>query len=245
MKHVSLELREGTRHYGRSRALDRLSITFHPGEIVCLLGANGAGKSTLLRALAGLVALDRGEAFLDGAPLRREDLPQRRQLFFVPDFPLLLWDETVIRNISTLVRLYQADRAGLSERIVELLEHFDLLEKAEANAGTLSRGQVYKTTLAALLAIDPPYWLLDEPLASGVDPVGLSIFRREARAAADRGHCIIFSTQILEIAETLADRVAILHRGQLRGVQSAAELRNRATTGEPSLQELLQTLTSD
>ncbi len=240
---VTLELKEATKRYGACVALDRCSIELRPGEVVCLLGENGAGKSTLLRALAGLVALDSGDTLLDGTSLRRENLAQRRQLFFVPDFPPLLWDETVVRNVSTLVGLYQADRPGLSSRIVELLEAFDLLDKAEAEAVTLSRGQLYKTTLTALLAIDPPFWLLDEPLASGVDPIGLRVFRHEARAAASRGHCVIFTTQIVEIAESLADRVAILHRGQLRALESVSSLRQGSASGDSALHQLLQRLT--
>ena len=109
--------------------------------------------------------------------------------------------------------------------------------------GFLSRGQLYKAALVALLAIDPELWLLDEPLASGMDPQGLAVLRTEVRKAAGRGRTILFTTQILEAAERLADRACVLHKGSLHLTASIAQLRSASTTGTDGvLDALLQGL---
>src|SRR4051812_20900250 len=99
-----------TRRYRRP-ALDEVSLEIEPGQIVALLGLNGAGKSTLLRCLAGLTAPTRGEVYYDGQPLRREDLATRRRYFFLPDVPLLVGNFTVLRNLASMLHLYEMDVA--------------------------------------------------------------------------------------------------------------------------------------
>src|ERR1700712_3396776 len=100
-----------TRRYGKRPALDNVSLEIEPGQIVALLGLNGAGKSTLLRCLAALTAPTKGEVLYDGAPLRREDLAPRRRYFFLPDVPLFIGQETVLRNLAIMLRLYERDIA--------------------------------------------------------------------------------------------------------------------------------------
>ncbi len=214
--------------YGRTPALDRVSASIGPGQVIALVGANGAGKSTLLRALAGIVRPDAGEILYDGQPFSTEDLALRRRLLFLTDFPPLFQGGTVAEHIGMVLRLYESDGPDAPEKVVHWLRELDLLEKAENPVETLSRGQAYKTALIPLLVIDPELWLLDEPLASGMDPSGLHVFRAQARAAAARGRTIVYSTQVLEAAERFADRIGILHRGELRFFEEVAQLRKRA-----------------
>ncbi|MBI3869753.1 MAG: ABC transporter ATP-binding protein [Verrucomicrobia bacterium] len=235
---MHIQLQSVTKRYGSVRALDAVSFEILPGQVVAVLGQNGAGKTTLLRILAGVAGTDRGEILYDGEPFRRENLGQRTRLRFLPDFPPLFPGETVLRNIGIVLRLYDADGAGAEERILALLEEFDLLPFAEASAHTLSRGQAYKVALVSLIAADPELWLLDEPLASGMDPLGISAFRRHVKAAAGRGRTILFSTQLLDTAERIADRVALISRGALRAFETVASLRERATAGEGALDAL-------
>ena len=187
-----------TRRYGRP-ALDGVSLDIAPGQIVALLGLNGAGKSTLLRCLAGMTAPSKGDVYYDGQPLRREDLATRRRLFFLPDFPLVLMKQSVLQNIAVALRLYEADVAGAEDRVLALLEEFDMIAFAKEPPHQLSRGQAYKVALICLLAMDPEVWLCDEPLASGMDPLGLAAYRRHVRGAAARGRTIIYSTQDLAV----------------------------------------------
>lgn len=227
-----------TRRYRRP-ALDRVSLDIAPGQIVALLGLNGAGKSTLLRCLAGMTAPSAGDVYYDGKPLRREDLATRRRLFYLPDFPMLLVQDTVLRNIAVVLRLYEADVAGAEDRVLALLEEFDMTAFAHTPPAQLSRGQAYKVGLICLLAVDPEVWLCDEPLASGMDPLGLAAYRRHVRGAAARGRTIIYSTQILQLAQGFSDRAIILGDGQLKGFDT---LQNLAGAGEEGLEALFRDL---
>ena len=239
---MMVELQGVTRRYGRVRALDKVSLRLEPGQRVAVLGLNGAGKTTLLRCLAGVVAPDRGEVLFDGRALRRDDLPLRRRLFFLPDFPLLFWDRSVAANLSIILRLYGKDGGDAPRRALDLLRELDLLPLANTAAGALSRGQMHKTALAALLLADPELWLLDEPLASGMDPLALGLFKRAATEATARGRTVIYTTQLLEAAERFADRIVVLHDGRMRAFATLDEL--RATAADPGnpLEELFRKL---
>ena len=239
---MSVELQGVSRRYGRVRALDDVTMSIAPGQVVSVLGLNGAGKTTILRCLAGVIAPDRGAVTFNHIPLRRDDLPLRRRIFFLPDFPLLFWDRTVIHNLSVWLRLYEKDDAAAPQRAMDLLHELDLLPLVHSPVARLSRGQIYKTALAALFLIDPDFWLLDEPFASGIDPLALGFLRRTVRDAAARGRTIIYSTQLLDSAERLSDRIAVLHEGKLRAFSAIEEIRAAATDRENPLEDLFRKL---
>jgi ABC-2 type transport system ATP-binding protein len=239
---MKIELRDVKKRFGRIRALDGVSLELAPGQIISLLGPNGAGKTTLLRCLAGIVGPDKGEVLFDGQPFRRDRLDLRRRFLFLPEIPFLFWDATVLRNIGIALRLYEQDQPDVEDRVFELLRDFDLLPLADRVVLTLSRGQVFKAGLVALLAVDPEVWLLDEPMASGMDPHGLSAFRKHARDAAGRGRTILYSTQILDVAERFSDRVCVIHQGAIRAFDTLANLRERATDKANVLDELFRSL---
>jgi ABC-type multidrug transport system ATPase subunit len=221
---MHLTLEHATKRYGGQEALVDVSVEIEPGQIVAVIGLNGAGKSTLLRCLSGLSGFTSGSAFYDGRELSREDLELRRRLFYLPDFPVLFDRESVLRNLSRILRLYEADEAGREKRVLALMEELDLLALAQHPVGRLSRGQRFKVALTALIAVDPGLWLCDEPFASGMDPLGLAAFRQHARAAAARGRTILYSTQILELAERFSDRALVLHEARLHGFDTLAAL---------------------
>lgn len=237
-------LHQLTKRYGRTRALDEVTLEFNPGEIVAVLGPNGAGKTTLLRCLAGIASPNQGTVLYDDRPFRRDDLATRQRFFFVPDFPFLFWDQTLLGNVGLILRLYGKDSAGMADRVFELLRDFDLVPLAASPVGRLSRGQMYKTMLVALIAADPEVWLLDEPMASGMDPLGQSAFRRLAREAANRGRTIIYSTQMLEVAERFSDRLCVLHQGQVRAFDTLENLRAAGSDRLAALEELFLSLRS-
>ena len=239
---MKIETRALTKRYGTLRALDRVSLEIEPGQIVALLGPNGAGKSTLLRCLAGLAGLDQGAIYYDDQLLQRDRLDLRRRLCFLPDFPPLFSTASVLRNLSIFLRIYETPLAGIEDKVVALLRDFDLLPLAESPVFTLSRGQMYKAALVALLAVDPEVWLLDEPFASGMDPHGINAFKRYARAAVARGHTIVYSTQLLDLAERFSDRVCLIHQSEVRAFETLDHLRTRAADPANVLESLFQQL---
>jgi len=215
-----------TKWYGARAALDGLSFAIEPGEIVAVVGANGAGKTTLLRCLAGIAAADRGEILYDGERFMRGRVDLRKRLAFLPDAPIVIPEMSVLEHIGLVLQLYEAAGEGAEETVIELLTELSLLTLAEMPFGKLSRGQSYKGALAALFAARPELLIFDEPFASGMDPQGLSVFRRRARAAADAGCTIVYTTQLLELAEAFCDRACIIHHGRLAAFGSIAYLRS-------------------
>jgi len=239
---VKIELRGVLKSYRSVRALDHVSLDIEPGQIISLLGPNGAGKTTLLRCLAGIASPDKGTVYFDNEEFRRDRMDLRRRLHVLPDFPFHFWDQSVLRNIAIVMRLYGADIPGSEPLVLELLREFDLLPLALRPVYSLSRGQSYKAGLVSLLAIDREVWLLDEPFASGMDPHGIDAFKRHSRAAAARGRTIIYSTQLLDVAERFSDRVCLIYKGEIRAFDTLERLRERAHDKDNVLEEMFRQL---
>lgn len=213
-----------TKKFGWVTALDDITWEIQPGQIVAILGPNGAGKTTLLNALSGSILLASGQVFFDEELYTpgRSDL--RKRFAFIPDIPPVPPHWTPLRFIGTTLKLYGVASPGVDDRVKDLLGQLDLLEVAGWRFRQLSRGQTYKAVLAAFLAADPELWLVDEPFASGMDPRGLNCFKQYARAATERGRTIIFTTQIIEVAEQFADRICILNKGRIEVFEQPANI---------------------
>lgn len=239
---MRISLERATKAYGPLRALDGVSLTIEPGQILALLGPNGAGKTTLLRCLAGVAALDSGAILFEGERFHRGRVDFRRRLGFLPEFPFVYPEMTVLGHLGMTLRLYGADGPGIEERVVRLLRDFDLLALAELPLGTLSRGQAYKAALAAIIAADPELWLLDEPFASGMDPDGILALKAFARDATARGRTVVYSTQILAIAESFCDRACVIDRGGVRAFDRLDDLAGKATGKDGILEALFRRL---
>jgi ABC-type multidrug transport system ATPase subunit len=233
-----------SKRFGKVPALESVSLTIEPGQIVSLVGPNGAGKTTLLRCLASIVAPSAGGVYFDDAKLDRGRMDLRRKIAFLPDSPVWFANHRVLRHLAMVLRLYGRDDGLAAERAMELLREFDLLPLIDTQMAQLSRGQAYKAALIALLAADPELLLLDEPFASGMDPNGIAALKREARQMASRGRTIVYSTQILDIAEKLSDWVCVIDRGQVRHYAPLQEL-GQALSGQGEgsvLEKLFQEL---
>jgi ABC-2 type transport system ATP-binding protein len=239
---MHISVRALSKTYGPTRALHDLSLEVGPGEVVALVGPNGAGKTTLLRCLAGIAAPDNGSIFYDDEPFSRHRLDQRRRFAFLPDMPVVWAGKTVVQHIGLVLRLYGTDTTNVEERVVELLRDFDLLPLAENRLHELSRGELYKATLVAFLAVGPELWLLDEPFGAGMDPHGITALKRHLRDAAGRGQTVLYSTQLLEVAERFSDRVCIIHHGQVHAYDRTELLRPLVAGAEGPLEALFRQL---
>lgn len=227
-----------TKSFGALKALDGVSLDIEPGQIVAVVGPNGAGKTTLLRCLSTVIVPDRGQIRMDGELLLRERLDLRRRFVFLPDFPPLLPEYTLLQHVSMLLRLHEKIPPQVEERLLDVLRDLDLVPLAQLKVSTYSRGQAYKAALAGLLMVDPELWLLDEPFASGMDPHGIISFKRHAREAAQRGTTVIFTTQLIDLAEQFSDRVCVIHKGRVHAWGPIAELRQKAGSEQGVLEQL-------
>jgi len=228
---MKVALQNLSKRFGRNRVLNSVDLELPQGAIVALVGINGAGKSTLLHCMAVLTALNNGSITFDGEVLRRDRIDLRRCFMFLADFPVLTRSSTLVDYLGFVLRLYERETQAATEAVLALLREFDLLALADLPLLQFSRGQLYKAALVGLIAVNPELWLLDEPLASGMDPLGLRAFHRHARLAAESGKTVVYSTQILDVAERFADYAAVLHDGKIRAFARCSDLREHANEG--------------
>lgn len=212
---MKVELAGITKSYGHICALNEVRLEFAPGRIVAVIGLNGAGKSTLLQAMAGLLAFKKGDVYYDDELFTRDRVDLRKRLAFLPDFPVVYGNMTVLEHIAMVLRLYEKDGPDAEKRVINLLRAFSMVPLARAPIYGLSRGQFYKAALIAIIAADPELWLLDEPMASGMDALGLREFQKCAAEAACHGTTVIYTTQILSVAEQFSDEIVVLDEGRV------------------------------
>lgn len=211
----SLQLHEVSKCFGREIVFDDVTIEAPAGSIVSVVGLNGAGKTTLLSLCAAILSPNRGEVRIDGERLEHERLDLRRRLAFLSDTVVGFGGWTPLRYAAVLADLYEVEDPTFPDRFAAHLDGLEALDVARKSLAFLSRGQIYKVALATILALDPELWLFDEPFASGMDAVGLAYFDAEVRAAAERGRIILYSTQLLKMAEGLGTEAWIVHGTQL------------------------------
>ncbi|MHB0870314.1 MAG: ABC transporter ATP-binding protein [Chloroflexota bacterium] len=226
--------------YGRHEAVKGIDLEAWPGEIVGFLGPNGAGKTTTIKMLTGLLRPTAGEAAVMGFDVEKEPVKAKAAFGYLPDTPYLYGKLSAWEFLRFMARLYRVPRDQAERRAGELLRLFDLSEAAGDLLEGYSHGMKQKVALAAALIHDPKVLLLDEPTV-GLDPKSARLIKDLLVQLRDRGTSILFSTHILEIAERICDRVAIIYQGQIVASGTLEQL--RARQGEASLEDIFLKVT--
>lgn len=238
---MEIQLANVSKIYGTKPALSKINLEFAPGQIVAVVGVNGAGKSTLLHIMGGLLAPTSGMVRYDGIPLQRRRIDLRKRFHLLPDFPIFFTGNTVLAHLAMMLELYEKDSPETRERVAELLEAFELLPHVRSSMNQLSRGQIYKVALLGMIVVEPELWMLDEPLASGMDPRGLRILREEVQRAAQNGATVLFSSQILASAEQMATHVLVIHQAEVKMFAPLDKLREESSD-KPDLERIFTDL---
>jgi ABC-2 type transport system ATP-binding protein len=219
-----IELEGLSKRFGSLVAVDHLDLEVRRGELFAVLGPNGAGKTTTFKILVGLQRPSAGRARVGGIDVVADPVGAKRLLGYVPDTPLL-YDTLTCRETMRLVAgLWELAPDGLDDHIDELLATFELAEHADRLVGRLSHGMRQKLSFASTFLHQPEVVIVDEPWV-GLDPKNIRAIKLYLRAAAARGTTVFLSTHSLSIAEELADRIAILHRGRLRHLGTVDEIK--------------------
>jgi len=218
-----IQARDLTKYYGRRLAIDRLTFKAHKGEIVGFLGPNGAGKTTTMRILTGYMPPSDGDAWVAGYHVVDDSLEVRRRVGYLPENVALYDDMTVWDYLTFMGQLRQVP--NLDERIAEVLERVNLLERSDSFIGGLSRGMRQRVGLAQAILHQPEVLILDEP-TMGLDPAQRVEVRHLIREIGQE-HTVMLSTHILSEAQELCDRVLILHQGRILAEDTPAELELR------------------
>src|SRR5512143_1930973 len=230
-----------TKLYGELVAVDDVSFSVSPGEVLGLVGPNGAGKTTTLRSLVGIVRPTRGTIQIGTHDLERDPVAAKRQLAFMPDEPHLFDYLTVEEHLRFTARLYGVP--DVDRRLPALLAELELSDKARVLPAELSRGMRQKLVIACGLLHEPRVLLFDEPL-TGIDPIGIRRMKQTILARAKSGAAVIVSSHLLHLVEEICGRVLILHRGRSVLLGTMAEiLAGRPDLAGKSLEDVFLALT--
>src|SRR5690349_5947704 len=232
-----------TKLYGDLVAVEDLTFSVAPGEVLGLVGPNGAGKTTTLRAIAGIIAPTRGTITIAGFPLLSQPVQAKRRLAFIPDEPQLFEYLTVEEHLRFIGRMYGVSDAP--ERIPPLLTELELSEKRRALPTELSRGMRQKLAIACGLLHEPAALVLDEPL-TGLDPAGMRRMRETIAARARGGAAVILSSHLLHLVEELCTKLLVIHHGRTTAYGSFDEIvAERPQLAGRGLEDVFLALTTD
>lgn len=227
-----LRIENLTKTYGEKRAVDNLSLHIAPGEIYGFIGHNGAGKTTTLKAVVGILQFDKGEVFVKGESIRKNPLACKQKIAYIPDNPDLYEFMTGIKFLNFIADIFGVPEEKRQERIRKYADLFEMTENLAQPIASYSHGMKQKLAIISAWIHEPKLIIMDEPFV-GLDPKAAHILKQMMREICDEGGAIFFSTHVLEVAEKLCDKVAIIRNGQL--IQSGTM---QEVKGDDSLEEV-------
>lgn len=227
-----LRIEHLTKTYGNKKAVDDLSLHIKPGEIYGFIGHNGAGKTTTIKSVVGILQFESGEIYIDGKSVKSQPLECKRQTAYIPDNPDLYDYMTGIKYLNFVADIFAVDEATRRERIKKYADLFELTDDLGQPIASYSHGMKQKLAVISAWLHEPKLIIMDEPFV-GLDPKASHLLKGMMREVCSNGGAIFFSTHVLEVAEKLCDKVAIIKNGKLIRSGTMEEVR-----GDDSLEEV-------
>ena len=221
-----------TKTYGEKKAVDDLSLHIRAGEIYGFIGHNGAGKTTTLKAVAGILQFDAGEIIVNGRSIRTQPLDCKRDMAYIPDNPDLYEYMTGIKYLNFVADIFGVSAEDRQERIRKYADLFELTADLAQPIAAYSHGMKQKLAIISAWLHAPKLIIMDEPFV-GLDPKAAHLLKGMMRELCESGGAIFFSTHVLEVAEKLCDKVAIIKGGKLMRSGTMEEVK-----GDDSLEEV-------
>lgn len=234
-----LNIQNLTKSYGTKKAVDGLSLQIRPGEICAFIGHNGAGKTTTLKACCGILPFESGEIYVDGKSVKNDPIGCKRVIAYVPDNPDLYEFMSGIKYLNFIADVYGVSKKDRENRIEAYAAKLGLTADLAQPISAYSHGMKQKLALIAALLHEPKLLLMDEPFV-GLDPVAAHTLKEIMHEHCQKGGAIFFSTHVLEVAEKLCDKVAIIKNGRLIKSGTMEEVK-----GDTSLEEVFLELEED
>lgn len=235
-----LEINNLTKTYkGGKKAVDGISMKIEAGDIFGFIGPNGAGKTTTIKAVTGILEFEGGEIFIDGMSVRKEPIACKKITAYIPDNPDIYEFMTGIAFINFVGDIYQVEKGVREERVKKYADLFEMTANLGDRISSYSHGMKQKIAIIAALIHSPKLLVLDEPFV-GLDPNASYILKNIMREMCAQGCAIFFSTHILEVAEKLCNKVAIIREGKLAACGPLDEVR-----GDESLEQVFLELSSN
>ena len=236
---IMLKIENLTKSYGEKKAVDSLSLHIEKGEIYGFIGHNGAGKTTTLKAATGILNFDMGEIYVDGVSVRNDPIACKKKIAYIPDNPDLYEFMTGIKYLNFICDIFGIGTAERGERIRKYAGLFELTESLGQPISSYSHGMKQKLAIISALIHEPKLIIMDEPFV-GLDPKAAHLLKEIMRDICARGGAIFFSTHVLDVAEKLCDKVAIIKGGKLIKSGTMEEVK-----GDASLETVFLELEED
>ena len=234
-----LTIKNLTKIYGEKRAVDDLSLHIAPGEIYGFIGHNGAGKTTTLKSVVGILQFDEGEILIDGKSVKEQPIACKQEIAYIPDNPDLYEFMTGIKYLNFIADIFGVSPTDRQERIHKYADLFELTQDLAQPIAAYSHGMKQKLAIIAAWIHQPKLIIMDEPFV-GLDPKASHLLKQMMRETCDEGSAIFFSTHVLEVAEKLCDKVAIIKGGRLIRSGTMEEVK-----GDDSLEEVFLELEAE
>lgn len=209
-----LKIEHLTKQYGDKKAVDDLSLTIRPGEIYGFIGHNGAGKTTTLKACCGILRYDSGEITVDGVSMKKDPITCKSKIAYIPDNPDIYEFMTGIRYLNFVADIFGVSASDRQNKIRTLADSFEISADLAQPISAYSHGMKQKLAIISALIHDPKLIIMDEPFV-GLDPKASHLLKQLMREICQNGGAIFFSTHVLEVAEKLCDKIAIIKNGKL------------------------------
>ncbi len=239
-----IQVRELTKDYGTTLAVNKLSLNVSAGEIYGFIGPNGAGKTTTIRMMGGILAPTSGSIVIGNIDMARDPVAAKKMIGFVPDRPFLYEKLTGMEFLHFSADLYDVAPETFSAKAEILLRQFALWEWADELVEAYSHGMKQRLIIASALLHDPQILIIDEPMV-GLDPAAVRMVKDIFQELAQKQITIFVSTHTLSIAEELCHRIGVIHKGTLLAQGTVKELRHIARIGEARLEEVFLTITKE
>nr|MDD5837754.1 ABC transporter ATP-binding protein [Eubacteriales bacterium] len=230
-----LKINNLTKKYGDKVAVNNLSLHIAPGEIYGFIGHNGAGKTTTLKSIAGILDYDSGEILIDGKSAKSEPLACKAVTAYIPDNPDIYDFMTGIQYLNFIADVFKVSESERASRISEYAKMFEIEDSLNDLIGTYSHGMKQKLVIISALIHSPKLIMMDEPFV-GLDPKATHQLKQIMRNICDNGGAIFFSTHVLEVAEKLCDKVAVIKGGNLVASGTVDEVKGNSSLEDAFLE---------
>lgn len=227
-----IEIKNVTKKYNDKTAIRNINFNVNDGDIFAFIGHNGAGKTTLIKSIVGIHDFDEGEILINGKSIKKDSIACKKEMAFIPDNPELYDNMTAVEFINFMCDMYEIDEKTRKDNISKYAKMFDIENNLNDLIGSFSHGMKQKVAIISALAHNPKILIMDEPFV-GLDPIAVHAVKEIISEMVKEGKIIFYSTHILDVAEKLCSRVAIIKKGELVKVGSMEEIK-----GDQSLEKV-------
>lgn len=238
-----IEIKNASTSYVKGKKIiDKMNLKIEDGIVFGFIGPNGAGKTTTLEMITGVLQIDEGDIFIDGKSIKTKPIEAKKKFGFVPDSPEMFEKLTGLEYLNFIGDVYEVDPEQRLEIVEKLAKKFNIYDSLKDRIQSYSHGMKQKLLIISVLLYNPKNWILDEPM-TGLDPQASYTLKELMKEHSKKGNTVFFSTHVLEVAEKICDKIAIINKGKIIYTGTIEELKEQLKTNtslEESFLELIE-----